>query len=176
MLVGFVIGIGGCQVLILFSYCYQFGLVFVSLHSYICFPQDCPFLGLCQGIALLRTCLQNQWPATTCQGLKHRSTHAQNLEHTLKCPKAGPLQMQMKKTGAEFLSLSPWTKVQELKTNSHRGNFSGPCFFFSFFKIIFKHPLPLPQSPKDCSIHQCLFCCLVYRVIVTIFLNSIYMC
>ena len=37
------------------------------------------------------------------------------------------------------------------------------------------HPLPLPQSPKDCSIHQDLFCCLVYRVIVTIFLNSIYM-
>ena len=36
-------------------------------------------------------------------------------------------------------------------------------------------PLPLPQSPKDCSIYQCLFCCLVYRVIVTIFLNSIYM-
>jgi len=35
------------------------------------------------------------------------------------------------------------------------------------------HSLPLPQSPKDCSIHQCLFCCLVYRV-VTIFLNSIY--
>ena len=38
------------------------------------------------------------------------------------------------------------------------------------------HPLPLPQSPKDCSVHQCLFCCLVYRVIVTIFLNSIYIC
>ena len=37
------------------------------------------------------------------------------------------------------------------------------------------HPFPLPQSPKDCSIHQCLFCCLVYRDIVTIFLNSIYM-
>ena len=48
-------------------------------------------------------------------------------------------------------------------------------------------PLPLPQSPKDCSytsvflllshtsythlIHLCLFCCLAYRVIVTIFLN-----
>ena len=37
-------------------------------------------------------------------------------------------------------------------------------------------PLPLPQSPKDCFIHLCLFCCLAYRVIVTIFLNSIYMC
>ena len=32
------------------------------------------------------------------------------------------------------------------------------------------HPHPLPQTPKDCSIHQCLFCCFV-----TIFLNSIYM-
>ena len=38
------------------------------------------------------------------------------------------------------------------------------------------HCLPPPQSPKDCSIHLCLFCCLVYRVIVAIFLNSIYMC
>ena len=38
------------------------------------------------------------------------------------------------------------------------------------------HSLPLPQSPKDCSIHQCLFCCLTYKVIITIFLNSIYMC
>ena len=31
------------------------------------------------------------------------------------------------------------------------------------------HPLQLSQSPKDCSIHLCLFCCLTYRVIVTIF-------
>ena len=38
------------------------------------------------------------------------------------------------------------------------------------------HLLPLPQSLKDCSIHLCLFCCLAYRVIVTIFLNSIYIC
>ena len=37
------------------------------------------------------------------------------------------------------------------------------------------HPLPLPQNPKDCSIHLRLFCCLAYRVIITIFLNSIYM-
>ena len=37
------------------------------------------------------------------------------------------------------------------------------------------HHLPHPQSSKDCSIHLCLFCCLAYRVIVTIFLNSIYM-
>ena len=38
------------------------------------------------------------------------------------------------------------------------------------------HPLPLLQSPKVHSIHPCLFCCLAYRVIITIFLNSIYVC
>ena len=39
------------------------------------------------------------------------------------------------------------------------------------------HPLPLPQSPKDCSIHLCLFCCLAYRVIITIFLcQSLWLC
>ena len=37
------------------------------------------------------------------------------------------------------------------------------------------HPRLLSQSPKDCSIHLCLFCCLTYRIIITIFLNSIYM-
>ena len=37
------------------------------------------------------------------------------------------------------------------------------------------HPRLLLQSPKHCSIHPCLFCCLTYRVIVTIFLNSMYM-
>ena len=40
---------------------------------------------------------------------------------------------------------------------------------------ISSHPRPLPQSPKDCSIHLCLFCCLTYKAIVTIFLNSVYM-
>ena len=38
------------------------------------------------------------------------------------------------------------------------------------------HPLPLPLSPKVHYTHLCLFCCLAYRVIITIFLNSIYMC
>ena len=48
-------------------------------------------------------------------------------------------------------------------------------YMFQCYSPKSSHPLPLSQSPKDCSIHQCLFCCLVYRVIVTIFLNSIYM-
>ena len=38
------------------------------------------------------------------------------------------------------------------------------------------HTCLLPQSPKDCSLCLCLVCCLAYRVIITIFLNSIYIC
>ena len=38
------------------------------------------------------------------------------------------------------------------------------------------HPHLLPQSPKVCSLYLCLCCCLAYRVIITIFLNSVYMC
>ena len=49
-------------------------------------------------------------------------------------------------------------------------------FIFQCHSPESSHSLPLLQSPKDCSIHLCLFCCLAYRVIVTIFLNSIYMC
>ena len=48
-------------------------------------------------------------------------------------------------------------------------------YMFQCHSPISSHPYPLPQSPKDCSIHLCLSCCLTYRVIVTIFLNSIYM-
>ena len=40
------------------------------------------------------------------------------------------------------------------------------CIFYSLFELEFKssHPLPLPQSPKVCSIHLCHFCCLTYRI------------
>ena len=56
---------------------------------------------------------------------------------------------------------------------------------FNSYMIVYKfqchspkssHPLPLPLSPKVRSTHLCLFCCLAYRIIITIFLNSVYMC
>ena len=49
-------------------------------------------------------------------------------------------------------------------------------YIFQCHSPISPCPRPLPHSPKDCSIHLRLFCCLAYRVIVTIFLNSIHMC
>ena len=48
-------------------------------------------------------------------------------------------------------------------------------YMFQCYSLKSSHPCLLPQSPKVCSLYLCLFCCLVYRVIITIFLNSIYM-
>ena len=48
-------------------------------------------------------------------------------------------------------------------------------YMFWCHSLISSCPGSLPQSPKDCFIHLCLFYCLTHRVIVTIFLNSIYM-
>ena len=47
-------------------------------------------------------------------------------------------------------------------------------YMFRCYSFKSSHPCLLPQSPKDCSLCLCLFCCLTYRIIVTIFLNSIY--
>ena len=49
-------------------------------------------------------------------------------------------------------------------------------YMFQCYSLKSSHPCLLSQSPKVCSLHLCLFCCLAYRVIIIIFLNSIYMC
>ena len=48
-------------------------------------------------------------------------------------------------------------------------------YMFQCYSLKSSQPHLLPQSPEDYSIHLCLFCCLTHRVIITIFLNSIYM-
>jgi len=67
-----------------------------------------------------------------------------------------------------------------LSTLSHASNLdwqsvSHIIYMFQCYSLTSSHPCLLPQSPKDCSIHLCLFRCLTYRVIITLFLNSIYM-
>ena len=52
------------------------------------------------------------------------------------------------------------------------------CFIYDIIHVSmpFSQIMPLPPTEsKDCFIHLCLFCCLAYRVIITIFLNSIIM-
>ena len=40
-------------------------------------------------------------------------------------------------------------------------------YMFQCYSLKSSYPYLLPQSPKVCSLHLCLFCCLAYRVIVT---------
>ena len=51
------------------------------------------------------------------------------------------------------------------------------CFTIdNIYAVLSKHPtLAFSQSPKVCSVYLCLFLYFAYRVIITIFLNSIYM-
>jgi len=48
-------------------------------------------------------------------------------------------------------------------------------YMFQCYSLKSSHPRLFPQSSTVCSLHLCLFCCLTYRVIITIFLNSKYM-
>ena len=73
---------------------------------------------------------------------------------------------------------SQCTSPEHLSHASNLGGWSvSPLivYLFQFYSLRTSHPCLLPQSPKVCSIHLCLFFCFAYRVIVTIFLNSIYM-
>ena len=46
-------------------------------------------------------------------------------------------------------------------------------YMFRCCSLDTSHPRFLPPSPKVCSAHLCLFFCFPYRVIITIFLNSL---
>ena len=48
-------------------------------------------------------------------------------------------------------------------------------YMFQCYSLKSSHPHLLPQSPKVCSLYLCLFCYLPHRVMVTIFLNFIYL-
>ena len=48
-------------------------------------------------------------------------------------------------------------------------------YIFQCYSLKSSHPHLLPQSPKVCSFYLCLFCCLMYKVVIIILLNSICM-
>ena len=47
-------------------------------------------------------------------------------------------------------------------------------YMFQCYSLKSSHPRLLPQSPKVCSLYLCLFCCLTYRVIITLSKSHIY--
>ena len=66
-----------------------------------------------------------------------------------------------------------------LSTLSHASNLDWPSishmviYKFQCYSLKSSHPCRLPQSPEVCSLHLYLICWLAYRVIITVFLNSI---
>ena len=66
-----------------------------------------------------------------------------------------------------------------LSALSHASNLDRPSVshmiidMFQCYSLKSSHPRLLPQSPNVCSLSLCLFCCLAYWVIISIFLNSI---
>ena len=48
-------------------------------------------------------------------------------------------------------------------------------YMLQYYSLETSHPYLLPHTPKVHSLHLCFFCCLAYRIIVIVFLNSIYM-
>ena len=54
----------------------------------------------------------------------------------------------------------------------HRPSALHIIYMFQCYSLKSSHPRLLPQSPKVYSLHLCLFACLAYRIIITIFLNS----
>ena len=47
-------------------------------------------------------------------------------------------------------------------------------YMFQCYSLKLSHPRLLPHSPNLCSLHLCLFCCLTDRVVITVFINPIY--
>ena len=52
--------------------------------------------------------------------------------------------------------------------------FNMAIYMFQCYSLISSHPRLLPCSQNVCSLPLCLFCCLAYKIIITIFLNSLY--
>ena len=49
-------------------------------------------------------------------------------------------------------------------------------YMFQCYSLKSSHPPLLPHRPKICFSHLCLSCSLAYRIAVTVFLNTTYMC
>ena len=66
---------------------------------------------------------------------------------------------------APALSTQPYASNLDWRSISHIIIYMFQCYSLKSFP-----PHLLPQSPTVCSLHLCLFCCLPYRVIISIFL------
>ena len=86
------------------------------------------------------------------------------------CPKPPPQPIPLGHPRALALSALSHASNLDWRSVSHMA-----IYVFQCFSLKSSHPCLLPQSPKVCSLYLYLFCYRAHGVIVTIFLNSIYM-
>ena len=78
-----------------------------------------------------------------------------------------------------YMCVSRDTSVRQCSTKlcgSVVSSFTAQIYSFSVFSVFYVDQRGSVITLKQVIIHLCLFCCLAYRVIITIFLNSLYMC
>ena len=99
--------------------------------------------------------------------ISHRYTHVPHPEHPSHflpnpTPQGHPSALALS-TLSHALNLD-WRSISHMA-----------IYMFQCYSLKSSYPRFFPQSPKVCFLYLCLFFCLSYRVIITIFLNSIYM-
>ena len=93
-----------------------------------------------------------QWFCHTLTWISHGCTCAPHPEPPSHLPPHPTLQGH---PSAPALSALPHASNLDWRSVSHMIIYKFQCYFFRPY-----YPCLLPQSPKDCSIHLCLFCCL----------------
>ena len=93
------------------------------------------------------------WFLHTLTWISHVSTC---VPHPLGCPSAPALSVLFHASNLD------WRSISHMVT-----------YMFQCYSLKSSHPRFLPQSPNVCSLYLCLFFCLTYSIIITIFL---YMC
>ena len=105
-------------------------------------------------------CCTLTWISHGCTCVPHPEPSSHLLPHPIPqgCPMAPAL-------SALFHALNlDWSSISHMV-----------IYMFQCYSLKSSDPRLLPQSPEVCSFYLCLFCCLTYRIVITMFLNSIYM-
>ena len=92
------------------------------------------------------------WFYHTSTWIRHRYTRAPHPEPSSLLP---PCTIPLGRPSAPTLSIQYHASNLDWRLISYM-----ILYMFQCHSPKSSNPLPLPQSPKDCSIHQCLFCCL----------------
>ena len=133
----------------------SFGSSVFSFFKFICFNWRLITLQYCSGFCHTLTRISNE-----CTCIPHSEPRSHLPPNPI--PQGHP-SLPALSTLSHALNLDWWSISHMV------------IYMFQGYSPKASHPRLLPQSPKVCSLYLCLFCYLPHRVMVTIFLNFIYL-